>query len=219
MRKLMILLLTLLPVSVPAAGGGGGGEHMKEAPVNLQDQVSLQKGAQLFVNNCMGCHSMDYLRYGRMAEDLDIPQELAQKHLNFSDGKIGASMTNAVNKDEAEDWFGVAPPDLTLVTRRRSPDWVYSYLVGFYQDESHAYGYNNHIFPNVAMPHVMADMENELDEEQFNAAMGDITNFLAYAGEPHRLESERLGVYVLIFLFILLIPAWFLYKEYWKDVD
>ncbi len=218
MRKLMLLLLTLLPVSVPAAGGGGGA-HMKDAPVNLQDKVSLQKGAQLFVNNCMGCHSLEYLRYGRMAEDLEIPKELAQKHLNFSGSKVGSSMTNAVNEAEAENWFGVAPPDLTLETRRRSADWVYSYLTGFYKDDSQAYGYNNHVFENTAMPHVMADMEDELSEEEFNAAMGNITNFLTYAGEPHRLESERLGVYVLVFLFILVIPAWFLYKEYWKDVD
>lgn len=218
MRQLMMLLLTLLPVSVSAAGGGGG-EHMKEAPVNLQDKVSLQKGARLFVNNCMGCHSLEYLRYGRMAEDLDIPEELVQKHLNFSGSKVGSSMTNAAKETEAENWFGVAPPDLTLETRRRSPDWVYSYLTGFYKDDSQAYGYNNHVFENTAMPHVMADMEKEVSEKQFNEAMGNITNFLTYAGEPHRLESERLGVYVLVFLFILLIPAWFLYKEYWKDVD
>jgi ubiquinol-cytochrome c reductase cytochrome c1 subunit len=218
MRQLMMLLLTLLPVSVSAAGGGGG-EHMKEAPVNLQDKVSLQKGARLFVNNCMGCHSLEYLRYGRMAEDLEIPEKLVQKHLNFSGSKVGSSMTNAAKETEAENWFGVAPPDLTLETRRRSPDWVYSYLTGFYKDDSQAYGYNNHVFENTAMPHVMADMEKEVSEKQFNEAMGNITNFLTYAGEPHRLESEKLGVYVLVFLFILLIPAWFLYKEYWKDVD
>lgn len=219
MPKLMIVLLTLLPVSVWAAGGGGGGEHMKEAPVNLQDKVSLQNGARLFMNNCHSCHSLDYLRYKRMAQDLDIPEDLAQKHLNFSDGKIGASMTNAVNEDEADAWFGVAPPDLTLTARQRSADWVYSYLLGFYEDEDHAYGYNNHVFPNVAMPHVMADMERNLSDEEFKSAMGDIANFLAYTGEPHRPNSEEIGVYVLIFLFILLIPAWFLYKEYWKDVD
>jgi ubiquinol-cytochrome c reductase cytochrome c1 subunit len=219
MRVLLAGLIALLPVSVWAAGGGGHGEHMMQAPVNMQDKVSLQNGARLFVNHCMGCHSLKYLRYGRMAEDLEIPEGLADKHLNFSGKKIGASMTNAMNPGEAEDWFGVAPPDLTLETRRRSADWVYSYLLGFYEDESTTYGYNNHIFENVAMPHVMADMEQQVGEEQFREAMGDITNFLAYAGEPHRMDRERIGVYVLVFLFILLIPAWFLYKEYWKDVD
>lgn len=218
MKKLMVVLFSLLPVAALAAGGGDN-EYVESAPINTQDKVSQQQGAQLFVNYCMGCHSLKYLRYGQMARDLGIPEDLTQKHLNFTGDKIGESMGNAVGEEEGKDWFGVLPPDLTLETRRRSADWVYSYLINFYEDDNQPYGYNNHVFPNVAMPHVMAGMEERLGEEKFRSAMADITNFLVYAGEPHRAKSEHIGVYVLIFLFILLIPAWFLYKEYWKDVD
>lgn len=217
MKKLVIVLFSLLPVMAFAAGGGDN-KYIVEAPVNLQDKVSLQKGAQLFVNYCQGCHSLKYLRYQRMAEDLEMPEGLVQEHLNWAGEKIGDPMSIAMNQDEAEGWLGVAPPDLTLVTRWRSPDWVYSYLINFYEDETRPYGYNNHVFPNVGMPHVMAKMEKELGEEKFKQNMGDLTNFLVYAGEPFRMDREHIGVYVLVFLFILFIPAYFLYKEYWKDV-
>lgn len=217
MKKLVIVLFSLLPVVAQAAGGGDN-EYVVDAPINLQDKVSLQKGAQLYVNYCQGCHSLKYLRYKRMAEDLEMPQELVQQHMNWTGDKIGDPMINAMDQDEAQGWLGVAPPDLTLVTRWRSPDWVYSYLINFYEDETRPFGYNNHVFLNVGMPHVMAGMERELGEEKFRENMADLTNFLTYAGEPFRMDRERLGVYVLVFLFILFIPAYFLYKEYWKDV-
>lgn len=217
MKKLVIVLFSLLPVVAQAAGGGDN-EYVVDAPINLQDKVSLQNGAQLYVNYCQGCHSLKYLRYKRMAEDLEMPEELVQQHLNWAGDKIGDPMDNAMDQDEAQDWFGVTPPDLTLVTRWRSPDWVYSYLTNFYEDETRPFGYNNHVFLNVGMPHVMAKMERELGEEKFKQNMGDLTNFLTYAGEPFRMDRERIGVYVLVFLFILFIPAYFLYKEYWKDV-
>lgn len=217
MKKLGIILFSLLPVMALAAGGGDN-EYVEKAPINLQDKVSLQKGAQLFVNYCQGCHSMQYLRYQRIADDLEMPEELVQQHLNWAGQRIGDPMDSAMDSEEAAIWFGVAPPDLTLVNRRRGPDWVYSYLINFYEDDTRPYGYNNHVFPNVGMPHVMANMEEELGKEAFRENMADLTNFLAYAGEPFRMDRERIGVYVLVFLFILLIPAYFLYKEYWKDV-
>ncbi len=217
MKKLLIALVTLLP-SLAVAAGGGNNESVVPAPVNLKDKVSLQNGAKLFVNYCMGCHGLKYVRYERLADDLGIPVDIAQQYLNFTTDKPGDTMGNAMDEAEAKTWFGAAPPDLSLVARLRSSDWVYSYLIGFYKDESRPYGFNNHVFPSVGMPHVMAGMEAELSEEEFHQAMGDITNFLTYTADPVRVERERLGVWVLVFLFILFWPAYFMKKEYWKDV-
>ena len=217
MKKLAVILFSCLPV-VAFAAGGGNNEHVVAAPVNLQDKVSLQTGAKLFVNYCMGCHSLEFQRYSRLAEDLEISEELVMENLNFTSDKFGDQMQNAMPKADAEKWFGVSPPDLTMVTRLRSSDWVYSYLINFYEDESRPFGYNNRVFENVGMPHVMAGLEAELSEDEFKQAMGDLTNFLTYTAEPIRPLRERLGVYVLVFLGILFIPAYLLKKEYWKDV-
>lgn len=217
MKKFAIALLCLLP-ALGVAAGGGDNPYIEQAPINLKDKVSLQNGAKLFVNHCMGCHGLKYLRYSRLSEDLGIPEELTLRHLNFTTDKIGDTMAIAMDKDQAATWFGTPPPDLTLEARLRSPDWVYSYLINFYEDESRPFGFNNHVFPNVGMPHVMADMEKELSREEFASNMADITNFLTYAAEPARLDRERIGVYVLLFLFIIFWPAYFLKKEYWKDV-
>lgn len=217
MKKIIALLLVLLPV-ISVAAGGGNNPYVVKAPINLQDKVSLQNGAQLFVNHCMGCHGMQYMRYSRLAQDLGIPVDLAQENFNFISDKSGDLMANSMDELEAKGWFGAAPPDLTNGARLRGSDWVYSYLINFYEDDSRPYGYNNHVFPMVGMPHVMEDLEKSVSEEEFKAAMADLTNFMTYAAEPVRLERERLGKYVLVFLFLLFIPAYFLKKEYWKDV-
>lgn len=215
MKRLAVILFCLPALAFAA---GGTNEYVVDAPINLKDRVSLQNGAKLFTNYCMGCHSLKYLRYERMAEDLGIPPDLVMEKLNFTTDRIGDQMTNAMDPKVAEQWFGAAPPDLTLTARLRTPDWLYSYLVSFYADDQRPYGYNNHVFPSVGMPHVMATMEQELGEDKFKSEMADLTNFLTYAAEPARLERESLGVKVLIFLFILFWPAYFLKKEYWKDV-
>lgn len=217
MKKLAVVLLSCLPVLAMAAGGYN--EHVERAPVNLKDKASMQRGAQLFMNYCMGCHSLEYERYVRVGTGLNIPEDLVLEHLNFTSDRIGDTMHIAMPKDEAAAWFGAAPPDLTNTARLRTPDWVYSYLINFYEDEEQPYGYNNRVFENVGMPHVMAAVEEELGEEEFRRAMLDITNFLTYVGEPVRVQAERIGVYVLAFLFLLWIPAYLLKKEYWKDVE
>ncbi|MDF1781579.1 MAG: cytochrome c1 [Alcanivoracaceae bacterium] len=217
MKKLFIALVCLFPL-VAYAAGGGHNEHIVKLPASPKDTVSLQNGAKLFVNYCMGCHGMKYMRYERLATDLGIPVDVAQQYLNFTTDKPGDTMENSMVEAESKKWFGNAPPDLSLEARLRSSDWVYSYLIGFYKDESRPYGYNNHVFPSVGMPHVMADMEASMSKEDFHKNMADLTNFLGYAAEPVRLERERIGVYVLLFLFILFWPAYFMKKEYWKDV-
>lgn len=201
-----------------AAGASPSRGELLKAPVDLHDTASLQRGARLFVNYCMGCHSLRYLRYERMARDLKIPKDLARKYLDFSGEKIGGPMKGGMTKAEGKAWFGAPPPDLTLEARVRSPDWIYSYLLGFYKDDSRPYGYNNTVYPNEGMPNVLAPMEQRLGEKRFHRAVGDLTNFLTYAAEPVALTRRRLGVYVLGFLAILMVPVYLLKKEYWKDV-
>ncbi len=243
MRTLAILsLLALAPVSVHAAGGHG--LDLEPMEVRLQDTRSLQNGAKIFVNYCLSCHSAKYQRYNRMAEDLQIPADLVEQEMLVGDAKIGDPMTTTMPKDKAAEWFGVAPPDLTLVARLRGADWLYNYFKGFYVDETTVSGWNNTVFPNVAMPHVLAEWqgrqravfgqddhgnpvferfeqetEGAMDAHEFDHAMQDLTNYLVYMGEPARLKRVRYGMWVMLFLFAFGALAYLLKKEYWRDVD
>lgn len=217
MNKLLsVLVMMCLPVLAQAAGGAE--PQLTTAPINMDDKVSLQRGAQIFINNCLGCHSAQYMRYERMAMDLEIPVDILKHNLMFTSDKVGEPMRSAIPADLAKKWFGAAPPDLTLEARLRGPDWVYSYLIGFYADEKRPWKVNNHVFPDVGMPHVLSSMEKSLGEKAFKEAMADLTNFMVYMAEPIRAERERIGVWVLIFLAIFAIPVYFLNREYWKDI-
>lgn len=245
MRKLLLASLFLLvPALAPAAGGG---VPLQDADIDLTDQASLQRGAGYFVNYCMGCHSLGYMRYNRLANDLGIDDATLRQSLIFTGAKPGDLMVSSMNPVSAEKWFGTAVPDLTLVTRWRTPDWVYSYLKGFYADPSRPLGVNNVVFPNVGMPHVLAGLQGvaqpkfaehpgpdgapvktvvgvepaqggTMTAEQYDAFARDLTAFLAYAGEPIKLERQRLGIWVLLFLAVFFVAAYMLKKEYWKDV-
>lgn len=245
MRKLIIASILLLAPTLGVASGGG--VPLQDANIDLTDKASLQRGASYFVNYCMGCHSLMYVRYNRMAEDLGIDEVSLRKNLILTDAKPGDLMTSSMRSQDGEAWFGTAVPDLTLVARWRSPDWIYSYLKSFYLDESRPYGVNNSVFPDVGMPHVLAPLQGvqravyeespgedgetarhlkglELAEgghmtpEKYDAMVRDLTNFLTYVGDPTRLERERLGIYVLLFLGLFFVLAYALKKEYWKDV-
>ena len=245
MRKLLLASLFLLvPALAPAAGGG---VPLQDADIDLKDQASLQRGAGYFVNYCMGCHSLGYMRYNRLADDLGIDEATLRQSLIFTGAKPGDLMVSNMNPVSAEKWFGTAVPDLTLATRWRSPDWVYSYLKSFYADPSRPLGVNNLVFPNVGMPHVLAGLQGtqqpkfaehpgpdgnpvktvvgvepaqggSMTAEQYDAFARDLTAFLTYAGEPIKLERQRLGIWVLLFLAVFFVAAYFLKKEYWKDV-
>ncbi len=157
MKKLIIgLFISVLPALTLAAGGA---VHLDNMEPDHANKASLQRGAALFTNYCMGCHSMEYARYKRVADDLDIPVELYEENLIFTGAKIGELMKNSMSQDMAADWFGAPPPDLTLEARLRGEDWIYSYLRGFYQDESRPFGVNNVVFPSVGMPHVLAGLQ------------------------------------------------------------
>lgn len=245
MRKLLLASLFLLaPALAPAAGGG---VPLQDAGIDLKDQASLQRGAGYYVNYCMGCHSLGYMRYNRLAADLGIDDATLRQSLIFTGAKPGDLMVSSMNPVSAEKWFGTAVPDLTLVTRWRSPNWVYSYLKGFYADPSRPLGVNNVVFPNVGMPHVLAGLQGlaqpkfaehpgpdgapvktvvgvepaqggTMTAEQYDAFARDLTAFLTYAGEPIKLERQRLGIWVLLFLAVFFVAAYLLKKEFWKDV-
>lgn len=218
MKKIISLVFALCLPALAQAAGGGHNEYIVPAPINMKDKVSLQRGAQIFVNNCLGCHSAEYMRYERVADDLEIPHEIMIENLMFTTDRIGEVMHSAIPKELSKKWFGTVPPDLTLVARVRGADWVYSYLTNFYPDESRPWKVNNHVFPDVGMPHVMSTLEQELGEKEFKSSMADLTNYMVYMAEPIRATRERIGTYVLLFLVILFIPVYFLNREYWKDV-
>ena len=243
MKKLIIGLFALLPSLTMAAGPS---VPLMDANIDLKDNASLQRGAKLFMNYCLGCHQMQYQRYDRTFRDIGIPTEIGQEQLIFDGSKVGSHIKNAIDKDDAAKWFGAAPPDLTLVARVRGTDWIYTYLKSFYKDESRPFGVNNVVFPSVGMPHVLQELQGlptpiteeveehghtvtkvvgvetdgsgEMSVDEYDRAARDLTNFLAYVGEPSRLESEALGLKVIGFLVILFILAFMLKKEYWRDV-
>lgn len=157
MKKLFLSLV--LSVAPLAAFSAGGEVHLDHISTDLSDKASLQRGAQLYMNYCMGCHSLEFARYNRVARDLDIPEDIMMENLVFNDVNFGSLMENAMSEEDGKEWFGAAPPDLTLVARVRGPDWLYTYLRGFYKDENRPMGVNNVVFPNVGMPHVLADLQ------------------------------------------------------------
>ncbi|MBE0509422.1 MAG: cytochrome c1 [Chromatiales bacterium] len=244
MKKLIIALLFALPgLSMAAAPG----VPLEKAGIDLRDQSSLQRGAQLFVNYCMGCHSVQYQRYNRMGRDIGLSDDQVRDNLMFVGDRIGDTMTIAMPKADAASWFGTPPPDLSVVSRSRGVDWLYSYLKGFYIDESRPFGMNNAVFPDVGMPHALWELEGlkrgitetvidadgnesskvvgyemvkpgKLSAVEYDQAARDLTNFLAYTGEPVKLQRQQLGIWVLLFLGVLFIFAYLLKKEYWRDI-
>ncbi|NLO80179.1 MAG: cytochrome c1 [Xanthomonadaceae bacterium] len=243
MRK---ILLTLLLLAAPVAALAADGVPLMKAHVDVTDIPSLQRGAKLFVNYCAGCHSAKYMRFNRIAADLQLPEDLVEQYLIFTGAKIGDTMTTVMSPQDAERWFGVAPPDLSLTARRRGADWVYTYLNSFYRDDSRPVGVNNLIFPDVGMPHVLWELQGmpmpvygensgpegglrvvgvrvpenggRLSEREYREATRDLTNFLVYMSEPIKAYRQSLGVKVLVFLLVLLVLTVLLKREYWKDV-
>lgn len=236
--KNFLLLLMAAPVIAFAAEEG---PRLDKAPVNLADQESLQRGARIFVNYCLNCHSASAMRYSRM-QDLGLTEEQIKDNLMFAAEKPGETMTVGMNKKEAKLWFGSAPPDLSVIARARGSDWLYTYLRSFYRDDSRPTGWNNVVFDKVAMPHVLWSLQGEMvpvkkkegEHEvierlelakpgsvtlaEYDAMVGDLVNYLTWMGEPAQLERQKLGLIVLAFLAFFFVVAYYLKKEYWKDV-
>jgi len=144
------------------------GARLLPAPSNRLNVESLQRGARNFVNYCLNCHSAQYMRYNRLS-DLGLTEKQIQENLMFASDKIGSTMTVTMTRSDAAAWFAAVPPDLTVEARVRGRDWLYSYLLAFYRDEKTPTGWNNLVFPNVVMPHVLWNLsgEQKLVEKEF----------------------------------------------------
>ena len=210
----LALASTLLSFNVLAAGD----LHLDHANTDISDTASLQNGAKLFMNYCSGCHAIAFMRYNRIAKDLNLSDSLVAENLMFAGEKPGETITTAMPKESAEKWFGGTPPDLSLVARSKGTDWIYTYLRGFYRDDSKVFGVNNKVLEGASMPDALWSLKEAKSESEFNQDVRDITNFLDYVGEPAKLIRTSLGVWVLLFLSILLVLTYLLKKEYWKDV-
>jgi len=210
----LALASTLLSFNVFAAGD----LHLDHANTDISDTASLQNGAKLFMNYCSGCHAIAFMRYNRIAKDLNLSDSLVAEHLMFAGEKPGETITTAMPKEGAAKWFGGTPPDLSLVARSKGTDWIYTYLRGFYEDDSKVFGVNNKVLENASMPDVLWSLKKGETEAEFDQDVRDITNFLDYVGEPAKLIRTSLGVWVLLFLGVLLVLTYLLKKEYWKDV-
>jgi len=219
--KKLLLLSTLLFTSglaISASSSSDNEINMEPISIDVSDKKSLQRGARNFFNYCAGCHSLKYMRYGEIAADLNISEEQLLNNLIFSNQTPQDIVTTNMSKEDGDRWFGKAPPDLTLVTRRKNPDYVYQFLKSFYQDKKSPTGVNNKIKDATSMPHVLWLVEEEMTSENYNQFLLDIVTFLEYAGDPTQEKRKSLGLWVLSFLFLFLVFSYALYKDIWREV-
>jgi ubiquinol-cytochrome c reductase cytochrome c1 subunit len=225
--------------------GGAAAQHeaaLEAANTNIANMASLQRGAKYFVNYCLGCHSAKYVRYNRLAEDLQLTEEQLTENLMFTGERIFDTMANSMRPDDAARWFTIAPPDLSLIARSRGTDYIYTFLRSFYVAPDRPTGVNNIVLPNAQMPHVLWQLQGtqravfeehdgvevftgfqpvmpgELTATEYDNVVRDIVNFLDYIGEPIKRQRQQLGTRVIGFLLVFLLIAFMLKKEIWKDV-
>lgn len=245
-NKLLSILL-LAPTLVMAAG-----DHIKldRAPINEADHASLQRGARHFANYCLNCHSANYMRFNRL-QDIGLSEAQIRDNLIFTGVKVGDLMKIAMDPKDAKSWFGATPPDLSVIARSRASeagsgaDWLYTYLRGFYRDPERPTGWNNTVYANVGMPHVLWELQGEqvlaehkvrgdgfmktemtlkldkpgqLTPAEYDRMAADLVNYLVFMGEPVRGNRKTIGMFVLMALGLLFIFAYALKKDYWKDV-
>jgi ubiquinol-cytochrome c reductase cytochrome c1 subunit len=235
MKKLLFTLL-LVPLLAFAAEGE---LHLDKAPDRSGDNAALQRGARIFVNYCLNCHSASYMRYNRL-HDIGLTDKEIRENLMFASDKVGELMRVSMRNADAKVWFGNAPPDLSVIARARTSelgsgaDWLYTYLRSFYRDSSRPTGWNNVVFPNVAMPHVLWQLQGEqvmgadhtlklakagtMKPEEYDAMVADLVGYLKYMGEPVASFRKKLGVGVLIALALLFGLTYALKREFWKDI-
>lgn len=242
MTRALLLAFLLLPFSAFAAEGG---YRLDRSPHDPRDLVSLQAGAKVFVNYCLGCHGAQYMRYNRLT-DLGLEEGQIRDNLMFTADKVGEPMRTTLPQKAAKQWFGVTPPDLSLIARSRGADWLYTYMRTFYRDPKTATGWNNLVFPNVGMPHALWMLQGQnalevvktkdaaghervdyrlkqiapgaLTPLEYDATVRDLVNFLVYVGEPAAQKRRTIGIVVLFVLGVLFIFAYLLKKEFWRDV-
>jgi ubiquinol-cytochrome c reductase cytochrome c1 subunit len=227
---------------MPTLGlASGGNQHLDEPNIDLSNLESLRNGAKTFMTYCLNCHSAAFSRYARVAKDLEMSEAEMQEYM-YATEKLGDTMTVSIDKMDAKQWFGTLPPDLSVISRSRKPAWLYTYLRSFYIEEKRPFGVNNTVFKDVAMPHVLIELQGEqmpvygegnharkvvklelkqpgkLSAEEYDVVIEDLVNFLVYLGEPAKLVRYSLGKWVILFLVVLTILLYLLKKEYWRDI-
>ena len=243
LNNIMLMLFFMFSVEAFATSGLKL-SHMK---VDLSNQQSLQRGAKIFINYCLSCHSAAYMRYNRMGQDLSISDDVLKENLMFGAEKVGDVMSISMRQEDSINYFGVIPPDLSVIARSRGADWLYTYFKTFYKDDSRPFGVNNLVYKDTAMPHVLWELQGEqhlvskesiaavyydpsysdflelvspgkLTEKEYDRTVRDLVNYLVYMGEPIKLKRTKIGVWVMFYLFVFLLIAYMLKKEYWKDI-
>jgi ubiquinol-cytochrome c reductase cytochrome c1 subunit len=219
---------------------------LEPADNNIANTASLQRGAKYFVNYCLGCHSAQYVRYNRLGQDLQLTEDQLVENIMFTGKQPFDTMAIAMRPQDALRWFGIAPPDLSLIARSRGTDYLYTFLRSFYADPSSPTGADNLVLPGTAMPHVLWELQGiqeavyeadpelggrevfqrfemvrpgTLNRQEYDQVVRDIVNFLDYIGEPMQRERQALGIRVIAFLLVFLLIAYLLKKEIWKDVE
>ena len=252
MKKLILTLIIALGIATGAFAAGNGGVAWDKAPANVNDLPALQNGAKLFVNYCLNCHSAAFMRYNRL-RDIGLTEQQIKDNLLFTTAKVGDTMKTTMDPKQAKEWFGGIPPDLTLIARSRSghggsgADYLYTYLRTYYRDPTKETGWNNLVFPNVGMPHVLWELQGEreplfdvrqehghetrvfagwkqvspgaMTPLQYDQAVGDLVGYLQWMAEPAQNARVRIGVWVLLFLGALTLITWRLNAAFWKDIN
>jgi ubiquinol-cytochrome c reductase cytochrome c1 subunit len=250
-QKFALGLCVALAAVTGVQAAGGNTIAWDKAPVKTNDMVALQNGAKLFVNHCLNCHSAAFMRYNRLT-DIGLTEQQIKDNLLFTTDKVGETMKANIDPKQAKEWFGANPPDLTVIARSRAghegtgADYLYTYMRTFYRDETKATGWNNLVFPNVGMPHVLWELQGvrrpifeERDEhghkvqvfkgweqvtpgtltpQQYDQAMADLVGYLQWMGEPAQNQRVRLGMFVMLFLLGFMYIAWRLNASFWKDI-
>ena len=241
MRTAVIVLM--LGVGFTGAAFAQHEAELDAANNNIANSASLQRGAKYFVNYCLGCHSAKYVRYNRLAQDLQLSEQQLIDNLMFTGERPFDTMANTMRPEDAERWFGIAPPDLSLIARSRGTDYIYTFLRSFYVSPMRLTGVDNIVLPGTAMPHVLWQLQGtqravfetdehntevfskfeavtsgELDAEEYDNVVRDIVNFLDYISEPIKRERQQLGIRVIGFLLVFLLISYMLKREIWKDV-
>ncbi len=240
-KKTIFIILSLLASIAtmnPVLASGGG--NLESAGVNFRDTAAIQRGAKWFVNYCFSCHSAVYMRYNRLAEDLGLDEDIVLRDLAFADVNIGDTMDIAMRPEDSEAWLGTTPPDLSVISRSRGNDWLFTYMKSFYRDENG--GWNNLVLPNASMPHVFWQLQGiqepvwsshgevpviehlELTSpglqspQEYEQTVRDLVSFLDYLSEPSKVKRKDIGIWVMLFLVLFTLVAYALKVEYWRDV-
>lgn len=236
MKRWIICLLLGIATPVLASSDHGALLH---ADVDVTDNNALQRGAATFVNYCLSCHSAEYMRFSRAATDMGLPEEVLKKNLLFLAEKPSAVMKVAMRRGDGAEWFGVVPPDLSVIARAKGADYLLSYLLTYYEDPKRPTGVNNLAYPNTAMPHVLWELQGgqrltpgeeheaptleaispgKLSPEDYHSLVNDLVTFMVYMAEPGQADRRSTGVWVLAFLMVFTTLAYFLKKEFWRDI-